>query len=156
MRFVIMDVPLADYRLPQSAKFCHEHTKEGRYQKNTMNQNIIREIDKEQIKETIPQFNVGDRVRVHNRIVEGARQRVQIFEGDVTKRQNGGIRETFTVRRVTSGIGVEKTWPLHSPLVINVEVVRRGVVRRAKLFYLRDRVGKKAKIKEAIVAKKKK
>ena len=121
-----------------------------------MNQNIIREIEKEQLKENAPKFNVGDTVRVHNKIVEGTRERIQIFEGAVIKKQNGGIRETFTVRRLSSGIGVEKTWPLHSPLVSNVEVVRRGIVRRAKLFYLRDRVGKKAKIKEAIIVKKKK
>ena len=121
-----------------------------------MNQNIIREIEKEQLKENAPSFKVGDTVRVHNKIVEGTRERIQMFEGAVIKKQNGGIRETFTVRRMSSGVGVEKTWPLHSPLVVNVEVVRRGIVRRAKLFYLRDRVGKKAKIKEAIVVKKKK
>ena len=121
-----------------------------------MNQNIIREIEKEQLKDNAPSFNVGDTVRVHNKIVEGARERIQMFEGAVIKKQGGGLRETFTVRRMSSGVGVEKTWPLHSPLVVEVDVVRRGIVRRAKLFYLRDRVGKKAKIKEAIVVKKKK
>ena len=116
-----------------------------------MNQTIIRELEKEQLKTDIPQFKVGDTIKVHNKIVEGTRERIQTFEGYVIKRQNGGIRETFTVRRFSSGIGVEKTWPLHSPLVEKIEVIRRGVVRRAKLFYLRDRVGKKAKIKELIV-----
>jgi len=120
-----------------------------------MNQNIIREIEKEQLKQEAPKFNVGDTVRVHNKIVEGTRERVQIFEGAVIKKQGGGVKETFTVRRLSSGVGVEKTWPLHSPLVVNVDVVRRGIVRRAKLFYLRDRVGKRAKIKEAILVKKK-
>jgi len=121
-----------------------------------VNQNIIRELEREQLKAEVPQFRVGDKVKVHNKIVEGTRERIQIFEGDVIKRQNGGIRETFTVRRLSSGIGVEKTWALHSPLITNVEVIRRGIVRRAKLYYLRGRVGKRAKIKEAIVAKKKK
>lgn len=115
-----------------------------------MNATIIRELEKEQLKSEVPQFNVGDTVRVYNRIKEGTRERVQMFEGVVLKRQNGGISETFTVRRVASGVGVEKTWPLHSPLVEKVEVVRYGIVRRAKLNYLRDRVGKSAKIKEDI------
>ncbi len=115
-----------------------------------MNQTIIREIEQEQMKSDITPFNVGDTVRVHAKIVEGTRERIQIFEGVVLKRQNGGIRETFTVRRVTSGIGVEKTWALHSPRVERIEVVRRGIVRRAKLNYLRDRVGKAAKVKEDI------
>ena len=120
-----------------------------------MNQLIIKELEKGQLKDNIPNFKVGDTVRIHNKIVEGTRERVQIFEGYVTKRQNGGIRETITVRRLSSGVGVEKTWPIHSPRVDKIEVVRKGIVRRAKLFYLRDRVGKKAKIKEAIVARKK-
>ena len=119
-----------------------------------MNQSIIRELEKEQLKTDIPAFKVGDTVKVHNRIVEGNRNRVQTFEGYVIKRQNGGARETFTVRRLSSGIGVEKTWPLHSPLVEKIEVTRRGIVRRAKLFYLRDRVGKRAKVKELIVKRK--
>ena len=118
-----------------------------------MNYEIIKELEKAQMKETVPVFHIGDTVRVHNRIVEGNKERVQIFEGVVTKRQNGGLRETFTVRRVTYGVGVEKTWPLHSPRVENVEVVRRGIVRRAKLFYLRNRMGKSAKIKEVILKK---
>ena len=120
-----------------------------------MNFTIIKEIEKQQLKTDIPNFKVGDTVRIHNKIVEGARERIQIFEGYVTKRQNGGIRETVTLRRMSGGVGVEKTWPIHSPRVDKIEVVRKGIVRRAKLFYLRDRVGKKAKIKEAITARKK-
>ena len=120
-----------------------------------MNFEIIKEIEKEQIKNEIPNFKVGDTVRIHNKIVEGTRERIQIFEGYVIKRQNGGIRETVTVRKLSSGIGVEKTWPVHSPRVDKIEVIRRGIVRRAKLFYLRERIGKKAKIKEAIMIKRK-
>ncbi|MBQ0146713.1 MAG: 50S ribosomal protein L19 [Lachnospiraceae bacterium] len=109
---------------------------------------IIREIENEQLKACVDQFSVGDTVRVHNKIKEGNRERIRIFEGTVTKRQNGGARETFTVRKNSNGIGVEKTWPLHSPSVDRIEVVRKGKVRRAKLYYLRDRVGKAAKVKE--------
>ncbi|MCL1846130.1 MAG: 50S ribosomal protein L19 [Defluviitaleaceae bacterium] len=116
----------------------------------------IKEIEKAQLKPEVSEFNVGDTVRVHAKIVEGAKERIQVFEGVVLKRQNGGMRETFTVRRLSGGIGVEKTWPLHSPRVERVEVVRRGIVRRAKLFYLRDRIGKAAKVKEAIFSKAKK
>ena len=116
---------------------------------------IIREIEQAQLKTEVPQFNVGDTVRVHGKIVEGAKERVQVFEGIVIKRQNGGVRETFTVRRLSYGVGVEKTWPLHSPRLDKVEVVRRGIVRRAKLFYLRNRIGKSAKVKEAIFRKEK-
>lgn len=115
-----------------------------------MNQNIIQEIEKEQLKTNIAPFSVGDTVRVYAKVVEGTRERIQMFEGTVIKRQNGSTRETFTVRRVSYGIGVEKTWPLHSPRVDHIEVVRLGKVRRAKLFYLRDRVGKAAKVKEVI------
>ncbi|MCR5092712.1 MAG: 50S ribosomal protein L19 [Lachnospiraceae bacterium] len=111
---------------------------------------IIEEIENAQKKETTPQFNTGDTVRVHNRIKEGNRERVQIFEGTVLKIQGGGSRQTFTVRKESSGIGVEKTWPIHSPNVEKVEVVRRGKVRRAKLNYLRGLTGKKAKVKEII------
>lgn len=111
---------------------------------------IIRAIEAEQLKKDVPQFRIGDTVKVHVRVKEGNRERIQIFEGTVMKRQNGGIRETFTVRRVAYGVGVEKTFPLHSPVVEKVEVVRRGKVRRAKLFYLRNRVGKAAKVKELI------
>lgn len=111
---------------------------------------IIKNIEAAQMKAEVPQFNVGDTVRVHGKIKEGNRERIQIFEGTVIKRQNGGARETFTVRKNSNGIGVEKTWPLHSPSVDNVEVVRKGKVRRAKLNYLRDRVGKAAKVKESV------
>lgn len=111
---------------------------------------IIRELEKEQLKSDITPFNVGDTIRVYAKVVEGSRERLQMFEGVVIKRQNGGIRETFTVRRIASGVGVERTWPLHSPRVDRIEVVRRGIVRHAKLFYLRDKVGKAAKVKEVL------
>jgi len=111
---------------------------------------IIREIEQAQLKETVDEFHVGDTVKVYGKIKEGNRERIQVFEGTVIKRQGGSNRETFTVRKTSNGIGVEKTWPLHSPNVEKVEVVRRGKVRRAKLFYLRSRSGKKAKVKEII------
>lgn len=111
---------------------------------------IIREIEAEQLKETVDEFNVGDTVRVYGKIKEGNRERVQMFEGIVLKRQGGSNRETFTVRKNSNGIGVEKTWPLHSPTIEKVEVVRHGKVRRAKLNYLRGRVGKSAKVKELV------
>lgn len=111
---------------------------------------IIRSIEAEQLKENAPQFRVGDTVKVHGKIKEGARERIQIFEGTVIKIQGGSNRTTFTVRKSSNGIGVEKTWPLHSPNVEKVEVIRHGKARRAKLFYLRDRVGKKAKLKEVV------
>jgi len=111
---------------------------------------IIKQIELEQLKETVPAFSVGDTVKVHNKIKEGNRERIQIFEGTVIKKQGGSNRETFTVRKLSNGCGVEKTWPIHSPFVEKVEVVRRGKARRAKLFYLRDRVGKAAKVKELI------
>ena len=111
---------------------------------------IIKNIETAQLKETVPEPHVGDTVRVSAKIREGNRVRTQVFEGTVIKRQNGGVRETFTVRKNSNGIGVEKTWPLHSPSVENIEVVRRGKVRRAKLYYLRDRVGKAAKVKELV------
>jgi large subunit ribosomal protein L19 len=111
---------------------------------------IIKNIEAEQMKESVPEFNVGDTVKVHAKIKEGNRERIQIFEGTVLKRQGGSNRETFTVRKTSNGVGVEKTWPLHSPFVEKIEVVRRGKVRRAKLFYLRDRVGKAAKVKEVV------
>ena len=112
-----------------------------------MNYEIIKELEKEQLKKEAPQFSVGDTVRVHNRIKEGNRERIQIFEGTVLKIQGGGPRTTFTVRKESSGIGVEKTWPLHSPNVEKVDVVRRGKVRRAKRNDLRSLSGKKAKVK---------
>lgn len=111
---------------------------------------IIRNIEAAQLKQDITKFNVGDTVKVYAKVIEGARERIQTFEGTVLKRQNGGARETFTVRKFSNGIGVEKTWPLHSPIVEKIEVIRRGKVRRAKLFYLRDRVGKAAKVKELV------
>lgn len=109
---------------------------------------IIKNIESAQLKTEVTPFNVGDTVRVSAKVKEGNRERTQLFEGVVIKRQNGGSRETFTVRKSSNGIGVEKTWPLHSPIVVKIEVVRRGKVRRAKLFYLRERVGKSAKVKE--------
>ena len=111
---------------------------------------IIKNIEAEQLKAEVPEFNVGDTVRVHAKIKEGHRERIQVFEGTVLKQQGGSNRETFTVRKFSNGVGVEKTWPLHSPHVEKVEVVRRGKVRRAKLNYLRGRVGKKAKVKELV------
>ena len=112
--------------------------------------NIIEAFTNEQLKTEVPSFNIGDTVRVHNRIKEGARERIQMFEGTVIAKRNGGIGETFTVRRISYGVGVEKTFPIHSPNVVKVDVIRSGKVRRAKLFYLRDRVGKSAKVKELI------
>ncbi|MCR5831411.1 MAG: 50S ribosomal protein L19 [Lachnospiraceae bacterium] len=111
---------------------------------------IIKEIEQEQLKESVPEFAIGDTVKVYGKIKEGNRERIQVFEGTVIKRQGGSNRETFTVRKNSNGVGVEKTWPLHSPNVEKVEVVRRGKVRRAKLFYLRERSGKSAKVKELI------
>ena len=111
---------------------------------------IIKSIEAEQLKQEVPEFHVGDTVKVYGKIKEGNRERTQVFEGTVLKRQGGSNRETFTVRKTSNGVGVEKTWPLHSPNVEKIEVVRRGKVRRAKLNYLRDRVGKKAKVKELV------
>ena len=111
---------------------------------------IIREIEAEQLKETVSEFNVGDTVKVHVRIAEGDKFRIQIFEGTVIAKKHGGISETFTVRRVAHGCGIERVFPLHAPAVDKVEVIRHGKVRRAKLYYLRDRVGKAAKVKEQI------
>ena len=111
---------------------------------------IIKNIEAEQLKAEVPEFSVGDTVKVYGKIKEGNRERIQVFEGIVLKRQGGSNRETFTVRKNSNGIGVEKTWPLHSPIVDKVEVVRHGKVRRAKLNYLRGRVGKRAKVKELV------
>ncbi|WP_297631420.1 50S ribosomal protein L19 [uncultured Clostridium sp.] len=111
---------------------------------------ILRAIEQEQIRTDLPSFNVGDSVKVHQKIKEGNRERVQVFEGTVIKKQNGGLRETFTVRRVAFGTGVEKTFPMNAPMIEKIEITRRGRVRRAKLYYLRDRVGKAAKVKELI------
>ena len=109
---------------------------------------VIRAIEKEQMKKDIPQFNVGDTVRVYVKVVEGSRERLQAFEGTVIQKRHGGIRETFTVRRVSYGVGVERVFPVHSPKIDRIEVIRRGKVRRARLFYLRNRVGKASKVKE--------
>ena len=111
---------------------------------------IIRSIEKAQLRTDLPEFGIGDTVRVFVKVVEGSRERLQAFEGVVIAMRNGGIRETFTVRRVSYGIGVERTFPMHSPRVDHVEVIRSGKVRRAKLYYLRGRVGKAAKIAEKI------
>ena len=110
----------------------------------------IKSIEAEQLKAEVPVFHVGDTVKVYGKIKEGNRERTQVFEGTVLKRQGGSNRETFTVRKTSNGVGVEKTWPVHSPNVEKIEVVRRGKVRRAKLTYLRQRVGKKAKVKELV------
>ncbi len=109
---------------------------------------VIRAIEKEQMRKDIPEFNVGDTVRVYVKVIEGSRERLQAFEGTVIQKRHGGIRETFTVRRVSYGVGVERVFPVHSPKIDRIEVIRRGKVRRAKLFYLRDRVGKASKVKE--------
>ena len=111
---------------------------------------IIKNIEAEQLRADAPQFNVGDTVKVYGKIKEGNRERIQVFEGIVIKKQGGSVRATFTVRKNSNGVGVEKTWPLHSPIVEKVEVVRLGKVRRAKLNYLRGRVGKAAKVKELV------
>jgi large subunit ribosomal protein L19 len=111
---------------------------------------IIKAIEAEQIRTDLVNFNVGDTVKVHVKVKEGNRERIQVFEGTVIKRQNGGLRETFTVRRVAYGVGVERTFPVNAPIIDKLEVTRRGKVRRAKLFYLRNRVGKAAKVKEML------
>ncbi|HCS75281.1 MAG TPA: 50S ribosomal protein L19 [Clostridiales bacterium] len=110
--------------------------------------NIIKQIEKEQLRKDMPEFSIGDTVRVFVKVVEGTRERLQAFEGTIIKRNGGGISETFTVRRLSYGVGVERTFPIHSPRIDHVEVVRRGKVRRARLYYLRDRIGKAAKVKE--------
>jgi len=112
------------------------------------NMDLIKEVEKKTLKQDLPVFKPGDTVKVHVKVVEGTRERVQVFEGVVLKRQGSGARETFTVRRVTYGIGVERTFPVHSPTVSKIEVARKGRVRRAKLYYLRKRTGKAARIKE--------
>ena len=111
---------------------------------------LIKAFTNEQLKAEVPELNVGDTVRVHNKIKEGTRERIQMFEGVIIAKRGGGISATFTVRRVSYGVGVEKTFPVHSPNVEKVDIIRRGKVRRAKLFYLRDRLGKAAKVKEQI------
>lgn len=115
-----------------------------------MKKDIIKEIEAAQLRDDLTDFRVGDTIKVYAKVKEGNRERVQVYEGTVLKRQGGSSRETFTVRKISNGVGVEKTWPLHSPIIEKIEVVRRGKVRRAKLNYLRDRVGKAAKVKELI------
>jgi ribosomal protein L19 len=110
--------------------------------------NIIDVLEKEQLRSDIPEFRAGDTVKVHVKVVEGSRERIQVFEGLVINRQGGSVRETFTVRRIASGVGVERVFPLHSPRLAKIEVTRRGIVRRAKLYYLRNLTGKAARIRE--------
>ena len=112
--------------------------------------NLIEKLDQQNMKETLPEMNVGDTVRVHVKIKEGSRERIQVFEGTIIAKKHGGVEQTITVRRLSYGVGVEKVFPVHSPNIVNVETVRRGKVRRAKLYYLRDRVGKAAKVKEKL------
>lgn len=118
--------------------------------KGCIEMNILEQITQEQIRTDLPKFNIGDTLRIYVKVTEGSRERIQMFEGTVIKKNHGGIQETFTVRRVSYGVGVERTFPMNSPKVERIEVVRRGKVRRAKLYYLRDRVGKAAKVKEKI------
>lgn len=113
-------------------------------------QELIRDITEEQLRKDHPDFKAGDTVEVHAKVVEGSRERIQVFEGIVIKRQNGGINETFTVRKISYGVGVERTFPLHSPRIDKIEVLRRGTVRRSKLYYLRDLQGRAARIKEKL------
>ena len=110
--------------------------------------NIIQALQSEQLRNDLPEINIGDTVKVHLKVKEGNRERIQVFEGTVISKKNGGLQETFTVRRISYGVGVERTLPVHSPKIEKIEVVRKGKVRRAKLYYLRDRVGKAAKVKE--------
>lgn len=111
-----------------------------------MNQTDV--VDRDSLRDDLPQFSPGDTLKVHVRVVEGSRERVQIFQGDVIRRQGSGVRETFSVRKISFGVGVERTFPIHSPVISKIDIVQRGDVRRAKLYYLRDRIGKAAKIKE--------
>lgn len=120
------------------------------YEGRRDNMDLIKIIESEQLKKDLPEFNVGDTVRVFVKVVEGSRERLQAFEGLVLKKQGGGLSETFTVRRVAYGVGVERTFPLHSPRIEKIEVVRKGKVRRAKLYYMRKRTGKAAKIKDVL------
>ncbi len=137
MNHILTDIPLPIY-------MCKNICGEG--EKNM--QNIIADITKEQLRNDIPEFRAGDTVRLHVRIIEGSRERIQLFEGVVIKRRGGGISETFTVRKISYGVGVERTFPVHTPKIEKIDVVRRGKVRRAKLYYLRSLRGKAARIKE--------
>jgi large subunit ribosomal protein L19 len=134
------DVPLQEVSNYECKSVCWKELK-------TM-QKLIEEITKEQLRSDLPAFRPGDTVRVHVKVVEGTRERIQLFEGVVIKRRGGGISETFTVRKVSYGVGVERTFPVHTPKIAKLEVIRRGKVRRAKLYYLRNLRGKKARIKE--------
>ena len=117
-------------------------------ERRNINMDIISSITADQIRTDLPKFEIGDTIKVHVKIKEGTRERIQVFEGTVIAKKHGGITETFTVRRVSYGVGVERTFPVNSPKIAKIEVTRRGSVRRAKLYYLRDRVGKAAKVKE--------
>ena len=127
---------------------CFGYERSWRFQ--SIMKNIIEAIEKENMRSDLPEFRVGDTVRVSVKVVEGTRERLQAFEGVVIAKKNGSVRETFTVRRVSFGVGVERTFPLHSPKIGGIQVVKRGLVRRAKLYYLRDLTGKAAKIKEIL------
>lgn len=130
----------------QRHSLCYEHPNI----KEDKRMDLMKALTSQYMKEELPQFNVGDTVRVHVKIKEGSRERVQVFEGTVIGRKHGGIEESFTVRRLSYGVGCEKVFPIHAPNIVKVEVVRKGKVRRAKLYYLRDRLGKSAKVKEKV------
>ena len=135
----------------EMVRCCKKALRTSRVKKGDKEMNdIIKKIEDAQLKSEVADFRVGDTVKVYAKVIEGSRERIQVFESTVLKRQNGGARETFTVRKFSNGVGVEKTWPVHSPIIDKIEVVRRGKARRAKLFYLRDRVGKAAKVKELV------
>ena len=136
---IVRCIPLSDW------EFARMSSDERMYKMN-----ILEQITQEQIRTDLPKFNIGDTIRVYVKVTEGSRERIQMFEGTVIKKNHGGIQETFTVRRVSYCVGVERTFPMNSPKVDHIEVTRRGKVRRAKLYYLRDRVGKAAKVKEKI------
>ena len=135
------DVPLQSKTIMFCKSICWKELK-------TMQNRLIEEITKEQLRSDLPAFRPGDTVRVHVKVVEGTRERIQVYEGVVIKRRGGGISETFTVRKISYGVGVERTFPVHTPKIAQLEVIRRGKVRRAKLYYLRNLRGKKARIKE--------
>ena len=153
-RRIIFDISCAentDYdiiRIVMNRKTAFPEKSETSCRKEGRNMNIIDTLEQEQLKKDIPEFSVGDTVKVYVKVVEGTRERLQAFEGTVIQRNGGSVRETFTVRRVSYGVGVERTFPLHSPRVAQIEILHRGRVRRAKLFYLRNRVGKAAKVRE--------
>ncbi len=135
-------------RWPKPGRLSHAAQRGRKLPPTEFVVNLTDAIDQKSLRDDVPEFSPGDTVKAHVRVVEGNRERVQVFEGVVIRRQGGGIRETFTVRKVSFGVGVERTLPVHSPIIEKIEVVTRGDVRRAKLYYLRDRVGKRAKVKE--------